>query len=344
LEANAKARHLLEVRLTKVEQHFPESSILRATILCSSHYGDDTLAEYARHLARWWAWCSRHHHDPLEPNIAVLAIWVSEMCERYVWQTIRNQLGAIRLLFRVQRGCDIYDPITRRWSGPLNNIIMSARRDPKNTGAPDRDPLDVDRVKTLLRVRFNPVADVRDAALITLGFGGGLPAGVLRRMRLEWVDDRGNLLHVHHDARGYNSPFAVTAGQHDETCPIRNYRRWSSLRRKLTEEQEGHVFTHVTQHGDILTEPRLTSGGLNSILFIRSVAAGIDPVVRPSDMRSTAVRELGKLNLSDTRFLLEAGALSPSTAARYNRAKHAVESRKRAAYRRSSLGLPRNRP
>jgi integrase len=337
------ARSLLEVRLTKIELRFPDAAIVRATLLCSSGYGEDTLAIYARAITRWWGWCREHHHDPLDLDIPVLAIWLSELCERYLMSTVRNELGGIRLLFRVQRGTDIYNPTTRRWSGPLNNIMMSARRDPKNAHTAEGTALDITSVKKLLRVRFNPVADVRDAALLTLGFGGGLPAGVLRRLRFEWVEDRGDLLHIHHDVRGYSTPFAVSTGRHDETCPVRNYRRWRTLRWKLTGEQTGHVFTRVTRYGEILPQRQLTSSGLNGILYVRSVAAGIDPAVRPSDMRGTAVRELGELNLSDTRFLLEAGAVSPSTAARYNRAKHAVQSRKTAAARQSSVDLPRGR-
>jgi integrase len=343
-QANTFARHLLEVRLTKVEQRFPEASVVRATLRCASHYGDDTLAEYARHLARWWAWCVEHSHDPLDPNPAVLAIWVSEMLERYVWATVKTRLGAIRLLYRVQCGFDLYDTATRRWSGPLHNIILSARRDPKtNPSVPRRLPLTISRVKDLLAVQFNPISDVRDAALITLGFGGGLPAPVLRRMRFEWVEDRDDRLYIHHDAPGYSSPFAVAAGAHEQTCPIRTYRRWTALRRRITGVEEGYVFTRVTRYGEVMTEPRLSSHGLNSILFVRSVAAGIDPPVRPSDMRATAVAELGALNLSDTRFLLEAGAVSPSTAARYNRARHAVEARKEQEGRRSVRGVPRSR-
>lgn len=338
-EANAFARDLLKVPLTKVDDRFPEASIVSAGLLCSSHFGDDTLDEYARYIAYWWTWCIEHGKDPLEPNPAVVALWVSEMLRRYVWKTIRLRLVPIRLLFRVQRGVDLYDTKTRRWSGPLHNIIMSARRDPKtNPSAPLKPRVDIDRVKRLLSVRLSPVADVRNAALITLGFGGGLPAAVLRHMRFEWIEERGDLLYVHHDSRAYPSPFVVSPGGHDQTCPVRNYQRWSSLRRRLTGQQDGYVFTRIMQNDEITTETSLSHTGVGAILLVLSVAAGIEPPARATDMRATAVRELGKLNLSDTRFLLEAGAVSPSTAARYNRAKHAVEYRKELAARRSSRG------
>jgi hypothetical protein len=338
IEEDDWSRRFLGVRLDKLEQKFPEAAILRASLRCSSDRGYWTRIIYARSLVRWWKWCNAHGHDPLQPDPSIVAIWISGLLQNAKWTGPSMALAALRLLFKVQKGIDLYDRSKRRWAGPLHNVVMGALRDPeKNRQARPHRVIDVAKVRTMLSVQLGLIADARDASLLTLGFGGGLPPLVLRRMRFEWVREQDDRLYVYHDAPGYSSPYIVPCGKHDLTCPIRNFRRWSALRLKLAGTHDGFVFTRITRDRCIATDKPLSEQGLNYIVLLRSMAAGLDRGVLASDMRWTAARELGELNLSDTRYLIESNSVSPATAYRHNQAKRDGERRQTAAARRSRM-------
>jgi integrase len=118
--------------------------------------------------------------------------------------------------------------------------------------------------------------DVRDRALLLLGFAGALRRSELVALDVADITEDDNGLRVRlrrskTDQEGEAMTIGLPYGSRPATCPVRAWRAW----RDLTSLPDGPAFRAVTRHGGI-SSTRLGDRAVARMIRRRALAAGLD--------------------------------------------------------------------
>lgn len=119
--------------------------------------------------------------------------------------------------------------------------------------------------------------DVRDKALLLIGFAGGFRRSELVDLNLEDIefDRRGIIIHLRRsktDQFGEGRKVAIPYGR-TRHCPVLALENWT----KLAGITGGPIFRRVDRHGKIKPQ-RLSGEAISNILRSRLAQVGIDPI------------------------------------------------------------------
>ena len=118
--------------------------------------------------------------------------------------------------------------------------------------------------------------DVRDRALLLIGFAGAFRRSELVALNVDDITDVDEGLHIDvlrskSDQEGAGNVVGVPYGSHPPTCPVRAWRAWL----EVSGITEGAVFRGITRHGKI-SDTRLTARAVADLVKARAKAAGLD--------------------------------------------------------------------
>jgi integrase len=142
-------------------------------------------------------------------------------------------------------------------------------------------------INTLVAPLGNRLIDVRDRALILIGF-----AGALRRSELVALDvddvaddaDDGLVLRIRRsrtDQEAEGETRGLPYGSHPATCPVRAWRGWVDA----SGIETGPVFRAVDRHGRMRTT-RLSDRAVADMIKRRAAAVGLDGLFAGHSLRS----------------------------------------------------------
>ena len=233
-----------------------------------------TWRAYDSDLRQFRAWCERQTVPlcPLPATPATVAGYLATLADAgYKPSTIRRRLAAISVSHQLGRHpnpasapevCAVWDGI-RRTRGVR----------PNRKAALDTSLL----ARVVAGLRDDDLADVRDGALLLIGF-----AGCLRRSELVGLDvadlletPDGVVLTIRAsktDQEAAGALVGVAYGSYRPTCPVRAWRAWVDAA-ALT---DGPAFRAVNRHGQV-APGRLYPGSVARIVQRRVAAAGLDP-------------------------------------------------------------------
>lgn len=183
------------------------------------------LSERTRHLydrewRQWKQWCEDADVDPLDPESESVADYLRDFPRPNSVDVARSSIRAY---------LDVLGRSDRMYSGPVRRAIRVAK---KRAAPPLRSkPL---RIKHLRRIvaLVDPdfPADIRDRALLLVGWAAALRRGDLAGMR--WGDVRfvENGVWIRMEGRKRRSEdgeLAIPYAQRPDLCPVRSLRAWS---------------------------------------------------------------------------------------------------------------------
>ena len=168
----------------------------------------------------------------------------------------------------------------RALSNPTRSeLVRSTMRGIKRThGCAQREakPLLRDDLLLVLDAMGDGLKDIRDRALLLIGFAGGLRRSELVGLDVTDIEHvrQGVVLHVRRsktDQEGYGQKVGVPLGR-TRWCPVAALDAWLSASRI----DEGAVFRPVDRHGRV-QDARLSGEAIALVVRERVAAAGLDP-------------------------------------------------------------------
>jgi integrase len=226
--------------------------------------------------------------------------------------TLTRRLAAISIAHKAQR---LPSPV----SSPLVRATMRGVRREHGTAQRQAAPLLREDLFVVLAAMGDRLKDLRDRALLLIGFAGGLRRSELAAINLidfERVRE-GIILTIRRsktDQDGVGRKIGIPFGRTIH-CPVRALENWLSA----TRIEDGSVFRPVDRHGRV-SASRLSGEAVSLIVRDRVTAAGFDPAgYSGHSLRAGLATSATRAGISTFKIRQQTGHASDAMLSRYIR-------------------------
>lgn len=231
----------------------------------------NTWRAYRTDWSQWTAWCTARNLDPWQAQPEDVAQWVSDLAARYKPSSIGRKVAALSALHKMAgRPSPTRDDRVR--------VVLAGIRRAHAAPAKQAAPLTSDLLRQLM-ADLDPerVADVRDGALLLLGFAAALRRSELVALDvtdLEFVAGgvRVTVRQSKVDQEGHGAVVGVPNGQRPDTCPVRWLQRWQTA----SGIEEGPLWRMVDAWGYV-RDGRMAATTVGVIVKRHCDRTGFDP-------------------------------------------------------------------
>ncbi|WP_018640073.1 site-specific integrase [Parafrankia elaeagni] len=236
-----------------------------------------TWRAYDADLRHFRGWCAQEGLGDLPASPVTVAGYIAALADAgYAPSTIRRRLAAISVAHQLAHA--VNPTGAAEVSAVWNGIRRSRGVAPSRKAALDTSLLS----RVVAGLDDAVLADVRDRALLLVGF-----AGCLRRSELVGLNtadlvetDDGLVVTVRRsktDQEAAGAQVGLSYGSYRPTCPVRAWRGWVAAAAGAgVPLAGGPAFRGVNRHGQV-GAGRLYSGSVARIVQRRVAAAGLDP-------------------------------------------------------------------
>ena len=298
----------------------------RVRRLLRSAVAPETRRAYASRLKRFFTWCQAEGISTAFPTSPeVLAAYVASLADSGAAPaTVEQTLAAIAAAHRAE---GIPSPTETLL---VKKTLKGYRRE-HGTAPRKKDAATVEVVRLLLAAtaRDDSPKNIRDAAIISLGFAGAFRRSELSALDIEnlrWTVRGGEEVLVidvrrsktDQEAQGMQK--AIFPGRDEAASPTALLKRWLSL----VEPQEGPLFRRLLKSGQVTGE-RLSAQSIRLVVLRAASAAGLSLDLSAHSLRigfvTTAIRQ-GK---TERAIMNQTGHRSVQTLRGYFRREDAIE-------------------
>lgn len=247
---------------------------LAPALASARRYAEEAKAENTRRAyrsdwRRFSAWCNTHRVAALPASGDTLALYLAAYADAGRKPATLGR--AIAAIVQAHKAANVPSP----WTTAARAVWQGVRR--RHGIAPQqKSPILLDDLRAMLATLGDRPIDVRNRALLLMGF-----AGALRRSELVGVDvehlrnDKDGLrLHLPRsktDQEGQGRIVGLPYGGRPATCPVRAVRAWIDV----AGIERGAVFVGLTRGGN-LTGARLSGYDVARLVKKLATAAGLN--------------------------------------------------------------------
>jgi len=232
---------------------------------------DATRRAYERERTRFIVWCTEQHVSSFPADPHTLAIYLAYLAQTDRPATIARKLAAISVAH-----CDLglENPADH---GMVRRTLTDIRRQ-LGTAQVQKNALLAGDIRTIVAPLRETPLDIRDRALLLLGFSAALRRSELVHLRVQDLrfEEEGLVLTLpcmKTNQEGRVEAIAVAYGNDEMTCPVRAMERWLNG----AGLDEGPVFRGLTPQGGLRARA-LSDRMVAHIVKRRCKAVGIDPI------------------------------------------------------------------
>lgn len=208
----------------------------------------NTRRAYRTQWATFAAWCAQHGRESLPAAPATLALYlVARAKDGLKVTSLGLGLSAIRA---AHFDAKVADPS----ANPEVSTVWEGIRRTHGTAPRRAAPLTADAIRSIVStLAVDRMRDVRDRALVLLGFSGALRRSELVGLDVEDLTHdpaRGIVLRVRRsktDQVGAGADVAIPFGAQPALCPVRALEAW----RAISGVREGALLRSVDRHGRV---------------------------------------------------------------------------------------------
>src|SRR6266566_2973808 len=260
---------LPEVKAAENNAFLQQSKTLIATYAAHSK-APHTWKAYQADLRDFTAWCEAHNLASLPATPETVAAYLADLTQRCKVSTIQRRLSAISQ----QHAAAKLESPTR--SAVVRLTMQGIRR----THAPAQGVRKVQpAVTSVIYKLVDPLGtsliDLRDRALILLGFAGAFRRSELAQLLLTDITEtedglRVRLRHSKTDQEGEGFVKGIPYGHEYKTCPVRAWKAWKDAA-GIT---DGQALRSITRHSKL--GGSLSDRAVADIIKRRALAAGLE--------------------------------------------------------------------
>jgi site-specific recombinase XerD len=227
-----------------------------------------TRKAYRSDLGLFHAWCTKRRVPALPATPETVAAFVATEAMRSRLPTIRRRLAAIRYVHRIA-GLPVPTDDER-----VKAVVRGVRRT-IGAAVAKKAPATNDKVLAMVAAQDGSLTNLRDRALLLLGFAGALRRSELVALDVEDITETAQGLkviirHSKTDQEGAGSAIAIVRGS--LACPVAALRAWLAA----ATIANGPVFRRVNKAGRVLPS-RLTAQSVALIVKARAKRIGLNP-------------------------------------------------------------------
>ena len=293
--------------------------LLRASV------APETRRAYASRLKRFFTWCLTEGISTAFPTSPeVLAAYVASLADSGAAPaTVEQILAAIAAAHRAE---GIQSPTETLL---VKKTLRGYRRE-HGTAPRKKDAATVEVVRLLLAaVEGDATRNVRDAAILALGFAGAFRRSELSALDIEdlkWTVRNGeeiliiNVRRSKTDPEGQGMLKAIFPGRDEAASPTSLLKRWLAL----VELQEGPLFRTILKSGQV-TSKRLSAQSMRLVVLRAASAARLSLDLSAHSLRSGFVTTAIRQGKTERSIMNQTGHRSVQTLREYFRREDAIE-------------------
>lgn len=288
----------------------------RAAAYAEGGRADATKKAYASDFAHFQQWCVDHGVDSLPATEGTVARYLAHLAdEDFAASTIHRRIVSISQVHQQEGFASPTktDQVRSVWRGIRRALGTSVK---------GKEPLLTEDIKAIVeQLDDESVIDVRDKAIILLGFAGAFRRSELVSINVEDLEFREEGLVVHlesskTDQDGEGRQVPIPHGQDQKTCPVNSTWNWLQL---ADDDGEGPLFRSVTRGGRI-KDNRISGRTVNRVVKKRVGGIGLDPTEFGShSLRAGFATEAAKRGVPEREIMRQTGHSSRETVRRYIR-------------------------
>jgi site-specific recombinase XerD len=241
----------------------------RARSYARSSKAANTLRAYESDLRHFGSWSAARALETFPAAPDTVALYLVDHAGRLAVSTLRRRLAAISEAHQAARHPNpTIDPAVRiAWAG-------IRRTHGKAPAAKEAAVTEV--VAAMVAVLGERLIDVRDRAILLIGFAGALRRSELSGLDVADVAETGEGLRISvdrskTDQEGEGHVVGITYGSNPPTCPVRAWRAWL----EASAIEAGPAFRRLSNGR--LTAGRIAGDGIARMVKRRASAAGYAP-------------------------------------------------------------------
>jgi site-specific recombinase XerD len=242
----------------------------RAAEFATQARARNTLATYRSAWGLYTAWCERFGFSPLSGDPRLIGLYLTDAGLRLSPKSVRVHLSAIASAHRLT-GIGL-DAKHYNITSVMGGVERAKGRRERNA----KSPVLLDQLRAMLRDLGDAPLEVRNRAMLLLGFGGAMRRSELVGLDLEDLEIREEGVRIlirrsKTDQYGEGQSVVVLGSQDRTICVVSALKRWLSHRGL----RNGPLFCRIAPTG-IVSEHRLSDRGVARIVKERAAAASLD--------------------------------------------------------------------
>lgn len=242
----------------------------RARTYARASRSEATLRAYGKDFEHFTRWAEAHGLEAKPAMPDTVALYLTDMAATYKPSTIARRAAAISVAHQ-HAGLD--SPTKH---ATVRSVLTGIRRS-HGTAPTQVAPATIGEIRKMVARMNGSIIDVRDRAVLLLGFAGAFRRSELVALAVEDLQDRpdGLLVTVRRskgDQEGHGDTKAIPFGADPETCPVRAVRAWLDV----AEIIDGPLFRRVDRHGNV-GGAGLTGQSISLIVKRAAARADLDP-------------------------------------------------------------------
>lgn len=250
-----------------------ESALLRVRTYLRNTRAPNTYKAYAADWKQFEAWCAAHALPSVPAAPQAVTLYLAELGGAgKKLSTITRRLAAIA---QVHRLAGYESPSEAR---PIRELLSGMRRT-HGVAAHGKEALLSDDLRAMMRQFGDSLGDLRDRALLLIGFTGAFRRSELVGIQVEDCQPvpEGLVIQLRRgksDQEGQGRDVPIPFGSRPETCAVSALRAWL----ERVPFHSGPVFRGINRHGRI-SERALTPTAVALLVKKRVRVGGLDPQI-----------------------------------------------------------------
>ena len=293
---------------------------------------ENSIRAYRFAWKKFNAWCEEHSYSidapPNQSFELLVGLFVCSMAKERALKpaSLTAYLAGLKH-FYAERGVDL-DTHHRE----IRNAMSGIRRE-QGTAQVKKLPLNVENIRVLVdsMQESESIPNVRDRALILIGFAGAFRRSELVGIDIEHLDFGPNGVSVYlpsskTDQEGQGRFVDIPFASNEKYCPVRALKSWISN----AGIEKGPVFLQLKKAGKIIRK-RLGDYSVALILKKRCAPFGFSNDISGHSLRAGHVTSSIKRGTSETWIMRQTGHKSVNTLRKYERMHREFEANSAAA-------------
>lgn len=229
----------------------------------------NTLRAYRSDFRHFAEWCEGNGFTVLPATPEAVCLYLADIQGQYKTSTIERRLASISV---IHKRLDAVNPTGHPEVKELMKGIRRSSEEPTR----EASPILSEHLRRIVNVLSEAPIDVRDRALLLVGFAGGYRRSELARLDREAIEfvPEGVTITLREsktNQTGETEKKGIAYGESSATCPVRSLRQWIDL----ASIESGPVFRSLDRHGNIKSS-RIQGQTVARVVKRRIAEIGLD--------------------------------------------------------------------